>query len=109
MKILITENQLNKLYFKFLNYLFKDIYEVELEYYPDTRFWKKDDNMVLELEKSGRLYVLHTIWNDISSMLSLDYDETEQLIKEWVEQHLKLEEFTPNIPIKTDKGRWNNI
>jgi len=109
MKIIITENQMRKLQFKFLNYLFDDIYEVELNEYPDTRFWKKNDRVVLELEKSGRLYVLHTIWNDISDMLSLDYDETEQLIKEWVERHLELVGVTPNIPIKTDKGRWNDI
>jgi len=100
---------MRKLQFKFLNYLFDDIYEVELNEYPDTRFWKKNDRVVLELEKSGRLYVLHTIWNDISDMLSLDYDETEQLIKEWVERHLELVGVTPNIPIKTDKGRWNDI
>ena len=95
MKILITENQMRKLQFKFLNYLFEDMYEVKSKKYPDYRFWKKGDKVVLELEKSGSLYVLHTIWNDISDMLSLDYVETQQLIKEWVEQHLELEEITP--------------
>jgi hypothetical protein len=95
MKILITENQLRKVQFKFLDYLFEDIYEVESNKYSYSRFWKKGDKVVLELEKSGDFYVSHTIWNDISDMLSLDDDETQQLIKEWVKQHLELEGITP--------------
>ena len=95
MKILITENQLRKVQFKFLNYLFEDIYEVESKKYPDSRFWKKDGKVVLELEKSGRLWVLDSIWNDVEDMLSLNYDETQQLIKDWMEQHLGLEGITP--------------
>jgi hypothetical protein len=110
MKIIITENQLRKLQFKFLNYLFDDIYEVKSKKYPVYRFWKKGDKVVLELEKSGNLWVLHTIWNNISYMFSLDYDETKQLIKEWVEQHLELEEITPIIINEFyEELRWNKI
>jgi hypothetical protein len=94
MKILITENQMRKLQFKFLDYLFEDMYEVKLKKYPDSRFWKKDDNWVLELEKSGHLYFPYLIWESISNMLSTDYDETHQLIKEWVEKRLGLEGIT---------------
>ena len=52
--------------------------------------------MILELRPSGTLWVLRQIWNNISDMLSLDYDETQQIIKEWVEKQLKLEEIIPN-------------
>ena len=96
MKILITENQLRKVQFKFLNYLFEDMYEFESKKYPDSIFWKKDGEVVLELEKSGRLWVLESIWGDISNMFSLEYDETQQLIKDRMEQHLGLEGITPN-------------
>ena len=41
---------MRKLHFKFLDYLFEDIYEVKSKEYPDSRFWKKNDNVVLELE-----------------------------------------------------------
>ena len=102
MKILITENQLRKVQFKFLDYLFEDMYEVESEEYPDSRFWKKGDKIVLELEKPNYLFVLFSIWNDISDMLSLDYDETKQLIKDWAEQHLKLGRIKP-----TSQGYFN--
>ena len=81
--------------FKYLNYLFEDIYEISSEKYPDRRFWKKDGEVIMELEKSSRLWVLYSIWSDISNMFLLDYDETQQLIKEWVEEHLKLGGVTP--------------
>jgi hypothetical protein len=95
MKIIITENQLRKVQFKYLDYLFEGIYEVESKKYPDSRFWKKDGKVVLELEIYGELYVSRPIWNDISNMISLDFDKTQQLIREWVEQRLGLEEVTP--------------
>ena len=91
MKILITENQLRKVQFKFLNYLFEDMYEVESK----IRSWEKDGEIILELGDSGHLWVLESIWNHISNTLSLDYDETKKLIKDWAEQHLELEGITP--------------
>ena len=99
MKIIITENQLRKVQFKYLDYLFEDMYEVESKKFQGSRVWKKDGRVVLELEKSDRLWVLYSVWSNISGMLSLNYDETQQLIKEWVEQHLELEGITP----------WSNI
>ena len=109
MKIIITENQLRKVQFKFLNYLFEDIYEVEFSPYPNFRFWKKDDDFVLELVESGNLIVSLSIWNNISDIFSLDYNETQQLIKEWAEQHLELEGITPALLNTFDALGWNNI
>ena len=109
MKILITENQLRKVQFKFLNYLFDDIYEVELNEYPDNRFWKKDNRVVLELDKSGNLLVSLSIWSDISNMFSLDYDETKQLIKDWMEQHLELRGITPVMAWVSNEEWWKTI
>jgi hypothetical protein len=100
MKILITENQLRNVQFKFLDYLFEDMYEVESKKYPDVRYFIKDNKeILLELENSGRLYVSNRIWKDIKNMFSLDSYEVQQLIKEWVEQHLELEGIIPLIPI----------
>ena len=95
MKFLITENQFKSAHFKYLDYLFEDMYEVKSEEYPDSGFWKKDDKVVLELRNSGYLWVLYSIWDNISDMFSLEYDETQQLIKDWVERRLKLEIITP--------------
>ena len=109
MKIIITENQLRRVQFKYLDYLFEGIHEVKSKKYPNSRFWKKGDKVVLELVKLDRLLVLHSIWSDIYDMLSLDYDETQQLIKEWVEQHLELGGITPVQHSNNVYQRWNNI
>ena len=95
MKILITDNQLRKVQFKYLDYLFDGMREIELEDYPDSIFWEKDGKVILELRKSGQLRVLSSIWNDISNMFSYEYNQIQQLIKEWAEQHLELQEITP--------------
>ena len=87
---------MRKVQFKYLDYLFEGMYEVESKKFRGSRFWMKNGEVVLELAKSGRLWVLHSIWSDISDMLSLDYDETKQLIKNWAEQHLELEEVIPH-------------
>ena len=109
MKILITENQLRKVQFKYLGYLFDGMREIESKNYPDSRFWKKNDEVVLELEISGTLLVTESIWNDISNMFSLDYDETQQLIKEWMEQHLEFGGITPYCHCIPWTQGWNNI
>ena len=109
MKYIITENSLRRVQFKFLDYLFEGMYEVESKNYPDSRFWKKDDRVVLELYEFGDLWISHSIWDDISNMFSLDYDETQQLIKKWMEQNLGLEGYVPSILNNYMAWRWDNI
>ena len=89
------KDKIRKSEFKFLNYLFENMYSVKSKFYPDSTFFKKDDKVILELEKSGTLWVLYSVWTDISDMFSYGYEETQQLIKEWVEAQLKSEEVTP--------------
>ena len=83
------KDKIRKSEFKFLNYLFENMYSVKSKFYPDSTFFKKDDKVILELEKSGTLWVLYSVWTDISDMFSYGYEETQQLIKEWVEAQLK--------------------
>jgi hypothetical protein len=97
MKYIITESQLRNAQFAYLDYLFEDMYEVESKKFQGSRVWKKDDKVVLELEKLDKLWVKYSVWSDICNMLSLNYYETQQLIKEWVEQHLELEGITPGL------------
>jgi len=90
------KDKIRKSEFKFLNYLFENMCSVKSKFYPDSTFFKKDDKVILELEKSGTLWVLYSVWTDISDMFSYGYEETQQLIKEWVESQLKKEEVAPS-------------
>jgi len=40
MKYIITENQMRILQFEYLDFLFKDIYEVEPKKHSNSRYWK---------------------------------------------------------------------
>ena len=90
----MTDN-LGKVRFTYLDYLFKEMYAVKSKYYPDSTFFKKDDKVILELEKSGTLWILYSVWSHISDMFSFDYEETQKLIKEWMEEQLKLGGVAP--------------
>jgi len=105
MKIIITENQLRKVQFKFLDYLFDGMHEIDSEDYPDSRFWEKNGEKIIQLE-DGDLYVRQDIWQDISNMFSLNYDETQRVIKEWVEFNFNLDSVTPYNP--TEKRKLYN-
>jgi hypothetical protein len=109
MKYIITDKQIKRVEFKYLDYLFEDMNEASSKKYPNSRFWKIDDKVVLELRISGNLWVLYSIWSDISNMFLLDYDETQQLIKEWVEEHLKLGGITPQKVYIETQPWWKNI
>jgi hypothetical protein len=55
----------------------------------------KDNNIIFKLLKSGELEIIYPIWDEISNMFSLDYYETQDLIKEWMEQNFGLEKVIP--------------
>jgi hypothetical protein len=89
MKYIITESKLRRVQFKFLDYLFEDMYEVIAPSYK-TIFLKKDNQIVFALRKAyeNKLEVSYTFWKDIEDMFSLDYGATQDLMEEWAEQRL---------------------
>lgn len=90
MKYIITESKLRRVQFKYLDYLFEDIYEVKAPAYY-TIFFKKDNEIVFAFRtRRNMLEVSYTFWKDIEDMFSLDYYTTQDLMEEWAEQHLKL-------------------
>ena len=88
---------MRRVQFKYLDYLFEGIYEVRSPQIPNTIFFKKDNEIVFALRtrRYNKLEVSYTIWEDIQNMFSLEYYDTQDLIKEWVEQHLGLENVKP--------------
>ena len=89
MKYLITESQLNKAIFRYLNNQDfipieegNNIYFVNSEgdEYAQIRFDKKD----------GWCYIYYRLIKEISSFFSLDKTEAEQVIGKWVENTLQI-------------------
>ena len=95
MKYIITENQYNNSIDKFITYLLEPHEEIRIKKYPESIFWVKDSQIVVEIENSEYFYVNYKIWDNISSMFSLEYNQTQQVIKDWLEEHYKLGRLTP--------------
>ena len=95
MKYIITESQYNNTIDKFITYLLEPHEEKRTKKFPDSIFWVKDGKVITEIEKPNFFWVSPKIWRNISNMLSLEYDETQQVIKDWLEEHYKLGGLTP--------------
>ena len=96
MKI-ITESQYNKVIDKFITFQFEPHEEKKSSDYPNSIFWIKDGNVIAEINKKlGYFWIHYHIWLTISAMFSLEFNETEQVIKHWLEEHYKLGGLTPN-------------
>jgi hypothetical protein len=96
MKIIITENQMMRAQFKYLDYLFDGMYEIKSNDYPNSKVWAKDGEIILELDDYNGFWVLREIWDNICDMFSIGYPEINELIKEWAEENLDLEGTTLN-------------
>ena len=82
----------------------------ELNVKSESRFWKNnEDVVVLELKKSGYLWVDDTIWDTFSKFFSLRYIEIQQIMKDVLEEHLKLGGITPRQSIVLFYFSWKNI
>jgi hypothetical protein len=95
MKYLITENQYNNSIDKFITYQFEPHEEIRTKKFPDSIFWVKDGKVIVEIEKTNFFWVSNQIWRSISLMFSLKNDETQQVVKDWLEEHYKLGSLKP--------------
>jgi uncharacterized membrane protein len=95
MKYIITESQYNKAIDRFISYQFEPHEENTSKKYPDSIFWTKNGRIIVEIENSEYFWVINEIWTNISSMFSLEYEETQEVIKYWLEEHYNLGSLTP--------------
>ena len=109
MKYVIKESQYGNIINKFISHQFEPHKEKRTREYPESIFWVKDGEIIAEIEKSKDFFVSPQIWKNIMSMFSLEYVETQQVIKEWLEEHYKLGGLKPYEGFLEQKYRWKNI
>ena len=109
MKYIITENQYNNTIDKFITYIFEPHEEKRTKKFPDSIFWVKDGEVIAEIEKPKYFWVEPKIWRNIMNILSLEYDETQHVIKTWLEEHYKLRGLTPQRNPIEGAQSWKNI
>jgi hypothetical protein len=95
MKYIITESQYNSAIDKFISYQFEPHEEKTSKEYPESIFWIKDGKVIAEIEKSKIFWVRYQNFDIISNMFSLEYEETQEVIKYWLEEHYNLGSLTP--------------
>jgi uncharacterized membrane protein len=95
MKYIITESQYNSAIDKFISYQFEPHEEKTSKEYPESIFWTKNGRIIVEIENSEYFWVINEIWTNISSMFSLEHEETQEVIKYWLEEHYNLGSLTP--------------
>ena len=95
MKYIITESQYNKAIDRFITFELEPHEVKTSKKYPDSIFWVKDGEVIAEIENSEYFYLDYNIWDKISDLFSLEYDDTQSVIKHWLEEHYKLGELTP--------------
>jgi hypothetical protein len=109
MKYIITESQYNNTIDKFITYIFEPHEEKRTKKYPDSIFWIKDGEVIVEIKNSKYFWVHPQIWRSISLMFSLKNDKTQQVVKDWLEEHYKLGGLTPGLDDTLGYGGWKNI
>ena len=110
MKYIITESQYNKTIDKFISFQFEPHEEKRTKNKANSIFWVNDGEVIAEMnEYTNRFLVEPQIWDTISSMFSLEFDETQKVIKDWLEEHYKLGGLTPERVLFPFGMSWKNI
>ncbi len=99
----IKENKLNQIAVKWLNDEYGDLIPFETEKYPNHIFYRKGKEIIFDYnKKNGNVYVdYNEIWSFLQSMFGMEYQQIQDLTKEWVEEHYKLR-------VTTTDGLWDN-
>jgi hypothetical protein len=91
MKYLITESQLDKVIFKYLNDL--DLYMIEDKgdyyFYTSKLSWSRGEFAIIAYHKNhDDCFISSSILTEIAGFFSLDLNTSLNVIKDWVENNL---------------------
>jgi len=85
----------NKAIDQFISYCFESNEIKTHKEYPNSIFWIKNGVIIVEIDKSKTFWLQQDIWNCISRMFELNNNDTQSVIKIWLEQHYDLRELMP--------------
>jgi hypothetical protein len=99
MKIIITENKLEKVAIKWLNDNFGNLKSNKIRIFPNTIFYKKGDKIIFEYnKKNGCVYISYDeIWSVFKSYFNMNPQQIQNITKIWVEEHYNLKVTTTQL------------
>jgi hypothetical protein len=83
MKYIITENRLNSIIENWLNENYSDLERYHRTEFREVYLSKNGRFKFMYNLRTKRLYVVNEVWNFITNMFGLDYDETEKILLNW--------------------------
>jgi len=92
MKYIITESQYNKIIDRFISSQFEGFEAKTTSELPNSIFWIKYNEVILEIRSFGDIWVDKDIWDMISTMFSLDTDGVDSALMNWMKVHQILKE-----------------
>jgi len=97
MKIIITENKLEKAAISWLNKNYGDLEPYETEKYPDYIFYKKGKEIIFDYNKKNGYVTVNyeEIWSFFESFFGMKYEQIQEVLNYWLEETFKLEGYTP--------------
>ena len=106
MDIQVNKHQLERVVIKWLNKHFRDLRPKKHKDYPGNVFYVNSDNQVMMEydQENERIYIQNDhIWAKIQSLFHLNYNDTQSIMKVWLEETYKLVGVTP---IKSLPPSW---
>jgi len=98
MNIIVDRPKLVRVVLLFLNNNFGNLTPKTTEKYPNSVFYVNPNNeIMMEYDKENGYVFIHNdhIWSKIESLFHLNYDDTQSIMKVWLEESYKLEGVTP--------------
>lgn len=92
MKIIITENKLERVAINWLNKNYGNLVPFESEEEPDYLFYKKGNRGIFQYNKNRKnIYVnYYEIWTFFELYFSMSNEQIQHIIKMWVEEQYNL-------------------
>jgi hypothetical protein len=112
MDIIVDKPQLVRTVLLYLNNNFGDLTPKKHEDHPDSVFYVNPSNEVMmEYDKESEDVYIHNdhIWSKIESLFHIDYDDTQSIIKVWLEETYKLGGVIPDKDGKVVQYSWRRI
>jgi hypothetical protein len=97
MDIIVDRPQLVRTALLYLNMNFGDLTPEKYEDINSVFYVNPSDELMMEYDKENeRVYIQNDhIWSKIQSLFHLDYDDTQSIIKVWLEETYKMGGLTP--------------
>jgi len=74
-----------------------------------STFWKSNNKIILEKKPSNIIWVNYDIWMNFSNSHTIFYDDTQLIMKDWLEESLNVGELFPQMENKMIKTEWDNL